>query len=1460
MKALGRISTLIVDGDEDEGLLVRGYLLDGLGDSAGQVECVTSGAAALERLGRGGIDVVVVDNRLEDGEGTEFLRLLAASDLGIPALFLASATAPAASREALSAGATDSIVKPHLTPAGIASAARHAIESRARARDAQAAEEALRRSEERLSLVLEGSGQGVWDWNIETGDLLRDEEWARGHGIAPRKGHETPGTSPAWIHPDDRERAHRAFLRHVSGETDQFAAEYRVPAIGGGWRWILDRGRVVRRSADGKPLRIAGTETDVTDRREAEETLRRRDALLEAASFVAERLLGEAPWREALPSVLERLGVAARAGRAHLYSLRRDDRRRLLASLVDVWCAPGVAGGQADPTLVGFPFPPPGFEEWGESFLEGKAFAARTRDLPAAARESLGAWGVRATADVPVPGEPDPWGFLGFDDCESDRIWSPLELGALEASARMLGSAIARQGARDALSRRDAILQAVGVAGERLLAAPRWEEAVPDLLASLGTASGSSRALLFRNVEAPDGEERMRLLGRWVAPGAPLGGPPGLLDEIPRVPGGFEAWEATMKADRPCVSSARLAPEGARPLLAELGVRTSLSVPVHSGGQWWGVLVLDDCFEERTWTTAEVDATGTAARLLAGAIARQDARAALEASEERNRIFLELLPDAVIVHRGGRLSWVNPAALRLFGARDEAELVGRSVLDCVHPEDRQFVLDRQRRLGSAGDAAALAPERFLRLDGSVVEVEVAVSRVSLSDGPAFQAVARDVTARRQAEEAVRRRDAIVEASAFAAGHLLAAPQWEGVMDEVLARLGEATAASRAFLFRYSVSPAGEARSSLAAGWQAPDALRIPAGSLASLPRPFPGFRDGAEELSRGRPVSLLARDAREEARESLAAWGIQAVLVVPVLSGGEEWGCLVFEDCRIERSWEHAEIDVLTSVARMVGAAIGQQESARALQRSEERLRQTLDAVSEAVWEINLVTGEVDISPQFARCLGYEPEEIGADVAEAFRLVHPDDLPATRAAFEEHVAGRSDVMELENRRLRKDGRWQPMFVRGKAVERDAEGRAVRMVGVEIDMTRLKEAEEEARRSAEQLERAQRMEIVGRLSSGLAHDFNNVLNVITGYAEMGLGRAEGDEKLTRMFREIHRAARKAAALTKQLTAFGGRKKQPPIPVDLGGVVSRAEQMLRPLLGEDVRLIMEPSPVPARVLADPGDIEQALINLVVNARDAAGTSGVIQVRTGMTSVPPGSALASGGVSPGNYAVLAVEDDGPGIDPAVLPRIFEPFFSTKADGKGSGLGLATVEAVARRAGGTVQVESVPGRGTRFAVYLPLHAAPGGARTLSSARNLPSLEGARGSETVLILEDDPAVLQVLRDSLAEAGYTVLSASGPSEALHHAAEAAERIQLLVADVVLPSRSGPQTARAIASRIPGLKVLFVSGWTEAGEKAAAEFPGATFLAKPFSQADLRSRVRAALDGLAETEGDFRPVP
>ncbi len=377
---------------------------------------------------------------------------------------------------------------------------------------------------------------------------------------------------------------------------------------------------------------------------------------------------------------------------------------------------------------------------------------------------------------------------------------------------------------------------------------------------------------------------------------------------------------------------------------------------------------------------------------------------------------------------------------------------------------------------------------------------------------------------------------------------------------------------------------------------------------------------------------------------------------------------------------------------------------------------------------------------------------------------------------------------------------------------------------------------------EQLAHAQRMESLGRLAGGVAHDFNNILTAILGHSEMLMDDLPEGSALRGDLGEIHSAALRAATLTRQLLAFSRRQVMSPRVVDLGEVVRGLEPMLRRVIGEDVVLAITCDRALA-VRADTGQIENVVVNLAVNARDAMPAGGQLGVRVARETVHerdgagPGEELAVGA-----YAVLTVSDTGHGMAPDVLEHVFEPFFTTKERGRGSGLGLSTVYGVVSQSGGAVRVESRPGQGSTFRVFLPLVAATPDARPIP-----PPRPAAAGTETVLLVEDEDSVRALARRGLESRGYRVLAAAGGTAALELAARHNGPIHLLVSDVVMPGMSGPQLADALRRVRPRVKVVYVSGYAEdaLGQRGLPE--GDAFLAKPFSADDLAARVRSVLD-------------
>jgi signal transduction histidine kinase/ActR/RegA family two-component response regulator len=388
-----------------------------------------------------------------------------------------------------------------------------------------------------------------------------------------------------------------------------------------------------------------------------------------------------------------------------------------------------------------------------------------------------------------------------------------------------------------------------------------------------------------------------------------------------------------------------------------------------------------------------------------------------------------------------------------------------------------------------------------------------------------------------------------------------------------------------------------------------------------------------------------------------------------------------------------------------------------------------------------------------------------------------------------------------------------------------------------------EGRRERSRLEQQFRQAQKMEAVGRLAGGVAHDFNNLLTVITGYAELLLAGGDLEASQRTALQEIQRAAERGGALTHQLLAFSRGRPFTPRTVQLNTLIVHMEKMLSRLIGEDVELITVAAAEPANVRTDPGQLEQVVMNVVVNARDAMPGGGKLIIETANAQVDQTYAGPNVDLKPGSYVVLAISDTGMGMDPETVTHLFEPFFTTKAPGKGTGLGLATAYGIVKQSGGAISVYSEPGRGTTVKIYLPSAEA----KLAAEAAEQEPAAALRGSETILVLEDEARVRKLVCEVLAGRGYHVLEAVRGEEAIRMAKEHKGRIHLLLADVVMPEMSGPQALEQIRARYPNMKVLFMSGYTdEAMVHHGILDSGVPFLQKPFLPETLARKVREVL--------------
>jgi PAS domain S-box-containing protein len=431
----------------------------------------------------------------------------------------------------------------------------------------------------------------------------------------------------------------------------------------------------------------------------------------------------------------------------------------------------------------------------------------------------------------------------------------------------------------------------------------------------------------------------------------------------------------------------------------------------------------------------------------------------------------------------------------------------------------------------------------------------------------------------------------------------------------------------------------------------------------------------------------------------------------------------------------------------------------------------------------------------------------------------------------------AQVRNAEMTIVPKRGRPRTLLASGQPVT-DAAGRRIGAVVAMHDITERKSLESQLRQS-------QKMEAVGRLAGGVAHDFNNLLAVILGYSEMELSALRpGDPKRARI-EQIHRSAERAATLTRQLLAFSRKQILDPRVLNLDELLAETDKMLRRLIGEDIQLLTHGDPTLRPIRADAGQIEQIVMNLVVNAKDAMPAGGTITLETGNVEITADSGLAAEGARPGPYVLLAVSDTGEGMTTDVQAQIFEPFFTTKDAGKGTGLGLSTVFGIVTQSNGFIRVRSEPGKGTRFEVYFPQVADTAPRVEPSGQREaiLPT-----GSETILVVEDELMIREMLCESLEEIGYTVLAAGDAAEAIERCRSHGGAIHLLLADVVLPAMGGRELAQELSALRPEMKVVFMSGYTDDAVVRHGVFTSTMrFVQKPFTLIGMARKVREALD-------------
>jgi PAS domain S-box-containing protein len=774
---------------------------------------------------------------------------------------------------------------------------------------------------------------------------------------------------------------------------------------------------------------------------------------------------------------------------------------------------------------------------------------------------------------------------------------------------------------------------------------------------------------------------------------------------------------------------------------------------------------------------------------------RKQAEEALRQSEERYRTILENIEDGYYeVDLPGNFTFFNDSLCRMLGySRDE--MVGMGNQQYTDQENRKKLFQAFNEVYRTGEPAKEFDWGVIRKDGTKLFGEVSVSLIKDSKGKpiGFRGIARDITKRKQAEEALRtekqRFQALTENSPFG----MVMVYQDGTFKYINPKFRE--------LFGYDLTDIPDGKTWFKKAYPNPtyrhDVIEAWINDLKS-------FKPGEK---RSQIFTVTCKDGTEK-----------TINFIPVqLETGEN--LMACEDITERKRTEEA------------------------LRNSEERFRIAAKSSSDLIWDWGILDGNLEWFGNIDERLGYNPGEFPRTIDAWEKIIHPDEHDRVMTALDQHLKMHKPYME-EYRVQRKDGTFCYWTDRGTAFW-DEKGNPFKMIGACEDITERKRAEEENTVLQEQLRQSQKMEAVGRLGGGIAHDFNNLLTIVKGYSQLSLLDLKESDPLWGNIQEIQKATQRATDLTRQLLAFSRRQILDLKVLDLNILLRELDKMLRRIIGEDIELVTLLAGDLGRVKIDPGQIEQVILNLAVNSRDAMPSGGKLTIETANVVLDEEYAHAHVAVIPGHYVRLSISDTGVGMPRELKEKVFEPFFTTKEKGKGTGLGLSMVYGIVKQIGGNIWVYSEPGHGTTFKIYLPrVEEQLDTFHALDETDSFP-----RGGETVLLVEDDPSVRDLALRLLRQQGYTVLEAANGVEALHVAQEhGGEKIHLLLTDVVMPQMGGKELADQLKIFRPDVKVLYTSGHTDdAIVHHGVLEPGTHFLQKPFSLKTLSHKVREVLD-------------
>ncbi len=1305
-------------------------------------------------------------------------------------------------------------------------------------------EATLRESIARTQLLVKSSDIGLWDWDLVTNEVYFSPEWKQQIGY---EDNELPSQFSEWesrLHPQDAERTKAAVGEFRDGKRADYDLEFRLRHKDGSWRWILTRADLIRDAA-GEPVRMMGCHIDITERKQAETVVqeneqRLRNILDTMFVFVAlmnlDGKIVEVNESPLAATGLKREDVLDRTvADSYWFSYSTETQKQVTRALSRAAKGETVRDDYLIRVADG------GFITIDTTFAPLRDSSGKVAQIVGSAVDIT----ERKQAEDAVRESEERFSTIFKAAPGSMMLFSLPDGKTVDVNENF--SIITGYTREEAIGKSTAELGmwADPQARETFLASVEDDGAVTNFEADLKHRSGAvrkglvsghllsiqnkdyllgvffditelrqaekERQVIFEIIQgiitAPNLDEFLKLVHRLISQIVYAENCFVMLHDPADDMTHFEFWAD--KYDPPPPPhlarksfSSYVLRTGQPLLLNEESTRKMqetgdaehvgspspswLGVPLRTPERTIGVLVLQHYEEHGAFSQRDLEFTASVGDQIALAIERKWAEEAVRESEERYRELVENAIDIIYTHDlQGNYTSVNRAGEEITGYTKE-ESLKISLADTVAPEYLETAMEMTAAKLAGKDVTAYELELIAK-DGHRVAVEVN-SRIIEENGVpvGVQGIARDITERRLADELITQSQQRLTLATESMG--LGVWDWDLISNTLIWD-------KRMYEFH---------------GIREED---------------FGGAYDAW--LKAVHPDdSKKADDAIKAALDGSAPYHLTFRVVWP---GGEI------------RHLEGQAIVVRANgetPVRMIGVNVDITERVLAdkiLRESNDKFRQLADTITDVFWMRSPDLKELYyISPAYEKIWGRSVESRYETPGDWTEFIVPEDRENAVAGLEA-LTRDAPTVDVGYRIMRPDGEIRWVHLRGYQVRDDA-GELIRLIGIVTDITERKQLEL-------QFLQAQKMEAVGALAGGIAHDFNNLLTVINGYSDL-LGRSlPPDDARRKPVDAIQQAGERAAALTSQLLAFSRKAIVQPVAVDLNNAVRNVEKMLTRLIREDIELTLTADETISAIVVDPSQLDQILMNLAVNGRDAMPKGGKLMIQTFAAEVDRDYIRQHPYAKAGRYVVMAVTDTGGGMTPEVKERIFEPFFTTKSQGKGTGLGLATVYGIVKQAGGHIEVYSEIGTGTCFKVYFPEIA---GAQADDVSGEQPGLI-LQGSETILVVEDEEMVRELAVETLRSCGYHTLSAANAAEAQEIAAKNGH-IDLLFTDVVMPGMSGPELAAVLLATNPDLKVLYSSGYTDdAVIRHGMLEAGTSFLQKPYIAQNLATKLREIFD-------------